>query len=60
MLLNSKVTLFLTFLLSMYCLTGHDIRVIGFKKEHDGVFLVLDIITIVLFTLDIFLNSFAV
>lgn len=44
----------------MYSLIGHDIRVIAFKKEHDEAFLVLDIITIVLFTIDIFLNSFAV
>ena len=47
-------------IISLYALMGNDVQMLAFEKKDDGVFMVLNAITIVLFTIDIILSSIAI
>jgi len=47
-------------IISLYALMGNDVQMLAFEKKDDGVFMVLNVITIVLFIIDIILSTIAI
>ena len=58
--LNHKIVQLFMLIISLYALMGNDVQMLAFEKKDDGVFMVLNVITIVLFTIDIILSSIAI
>ena len=46
--------------ITLYALTGDDIRIIFFEKKDDNVFILLNIITLSMFLLELFLSSIGI
>lgn len=58
--LNHKIVQLFMLIISLYALMGNDVQMLAFEKKDDGVFMVLNVITIVLFTIDIILSTIAI
>ena len=48
------------FLFTLYALIGDDIRLLNFSKESDSAFMVLNILTFILFMIELILSSISV
>ena len=46
--------------ITLYALTGDDIRIISFEKKHDYAFMLLNIFTLTLFLLELLLSSIGI
>lgn len=58
--LNHKIVQLFMLIISLYALMGNDVQMLAFEKKDDGVFMVLNVITIVLFIIDIILSTIAI
>ena len=58
--INNRIVQMIMLFVTLYALIGDDIRILGFNKDHDPIFLWLNVLSLSLFMIELIFSSMGV